>query len=929
MITKINLRGRAGIDAMSKTNFELKKIITSAETVTDYKKSALQGALNRTTEITYGEEADALVWQASKGASASDCYLFTDWSKYSSIRFSIYTEKAYGHRVQLRFSCPQRQGGGMAPYYRFQFPVNWIGWKEFCIDITDLGTNYSPSTASVVTLSFDSEGWDMKPNPECTLVIGNVALVAAKYEITPPLTDFGSKPFDEVKDNWRRLLVGTEETNCTGSEATKRIIAAIERDCEANLGSFRETMRLDRRDSLWGVEIVHGRRGDEYKAAALYGRLYTLVRAYGTPGNRYYKDPALLVDCKNGLEYLYRHYYGPCIIEQGPYGNWWEWDIGIPLALTKMLLILEDELGAEAVAKYLSPFDHLDYYPRMTAANKTWITACILASAVLQNDAERVLISKQMFIDVFDYVTAGDGFYTDGSFIQHGRHPYAGGYALSMMATLTDIMYAFNGTMFEITEGGVNNQYAWVFDTYLPIMHRGNLFANNRGREVSRRTSETQAGNGLISSLVKMIHYAPVDVVSRLEDIVKKHIATSGRDLTGVSSILFADYIAGLADSAEAANVKYNVTKVYGNMDRVTHHNATYAASVALNSTRIWKYEAINLENMNAWYHGDGMIYLYTHGYDYNYDFFHYVDPYRIPGVTCTDEERVMENISGGIFNGSPFAGGVYCGEYGAATLDLAPSENKYFIPKLSARKSYFFLGREVVAVGSGITDTSGANVYTVVENRKWREEDEVKVNGEAVELNTDILTKDAVNRVHFSGMGGYIFPDSVTLNMRRAENTVSFLEMWLGHGKSPENEGYSYIYLPTATAEETDRYKASAEIEILSATPALHAVKKSATGVSGYVFFEAGECGDVKVSDPCAVMTEEKDGSTCISVSDPTHLLESATVTVLLNGRSNIVAASENIKYKLEGNVLTMDIDFKDNVGQSFSIIAQSLWTW
>ena len=66
-----------------------------------------------------------------------------------------------------------------------------------------------------------------------------------------------------------------------------------------------------------------------------------------------------------------------------------------------------------------------------------------------------------------------------------------------------------------------------------------------------------------------------------------------------------------------------------------------------------------------------------------------------------------MENLRGGIFNGSPFAGGVSSGEHGIATLELLPSENEYFVPKLTARKSYFFMGEEIVALGSGITDTS------------------------------------------------------------------------------------------------------------------------------------------------------------------------------------------------------------------------------
>jgi len=842
-----------------------------------------------TVNTDEGEER-ALLWHAQHGAELRGVS-FSDWSSYTHLCFSVYSERAYGHKVQLRISTENKTGTRMAPYYRYQFPVNWTGWKKFRIAFSAMGGNYAPDLHNVIGISFDCDGWDMVHNPECRLWFGSIYAEKTEQTVTPSPTLYGKAPFTEVKDNWRALLVGTESSNLSGSDCVKSIIEARELGCEAQLSSFRETIELEKRDSLWNTEVVHGRAGDEYKVMALYSRLYSMVLAYGTAGGRYYRDPELLSDCKKGLEYLYRYYYGPCMWEQGKYGNWWEWDIGIPMTLVKMLLILEKELGEDTVKRYLSPFDHLDYYPSMTAANKTWITHNCFASALLQNDAERILISRNMFIDVFDYVTHGDGFYRDGSFIQHGRHPYAGGYALSMMATLTDIMYAFHGTMFEITEGGVNNQYAWIFDTYLPIMHRGNLFANNRGREVSRKTSETSAGNVAVSSMVKMIHYAPASVKAQLEGLVKKHIATCGRNLSVVVPILFADYVDRLSGIAEG--VEYNVTKVFGMMDRVTHHNGKFAASVAMNSDRIWKYEAINNENMNAWYHGDGMIYIYAAGFDYNYDFFHYVDPYRIPGVTCTSEPRVMENIRGGIFNGSPFAGGVSSGENGIAALELLPSDNPYFIPKLSARKSYFFTGSEIVALGSAITDTSGHQAYTVIENRNIPENYRVTVNNTVIDVPPCDSYTENVEKVFFSGMGGYVFPKPTRVGMKTAEGEKSFFHLWLSHGVNPENSHYMYAYLPNATEEEVADYSLNDEINIISCTPQVHSVEKKSAGLRGYVFFEPCECGEASASSPCALMMKNTEANVYAYLSDPARTGKTVSVKLALPENTKLIACN------------------------------------
>ncbi len=874
---------------MSRELFQLKvKSITKTPVCAFGEPTAAIGA-DFVCDVVNSDECEerSLLWCAQQGAELRGV-AFSDWSDYSHLCFSVYSEQTYESKVQIRISTENKSGSRMAPYYRYQFPINFKGWKNFRIAFSDMGTNYDPDLHGVIGISLDCSGWEMTADPNCRLWFGGIYAEKVETMIVPDPSAYGKAPFTEAKDNWRALIVGTESGNLSGGACVKSIIEARDRACEEQLSSFRETVDLEKRDSLWGVEIVHGRAGDEYKVMALYSRLYAMILAYGTAGGRYYRDPALLSDCKTGLEYLYRYYYGPCMWEQGKYGNWWEWDIGIPMTLVRMLLILEDELGEETVKRYLAPFDHLDYYPRMTAANKTWITHNCFASALLQNDAERILVSRNMFIDVFDYVTRGDGFYTDGSFIQHGRHPYAGGYALSMMNTLTDIMYAFHGTMFEITEGGVSNQYAWIFDTYLPIMHKGNLFANNRGREVSRKTSETAAGNTAIASMVKMIHYAPVSVKSRLEGLVKNHIATCGRDLSVVVPILFADYVDRLSGSAEG--VEYNVTKVFGMMDRVTHHNGKFAASVAMNSDRIWKYEAINLENMNAWYHGDGMIYLYSGGFDYNYDFFHYVDPYRIPGVTCTDEPRVMENIRGGIFNGSPFAGGVSSGENGIATLELLPSENEYFVPKLTARKSYFFMGDEIVALGSGITDTSDFNTYTVIENRNLKDGYRFTVNGTETALPLSDGYLEAVEKMYYSGMGGYVFPRSTRVGMKKATGEREFIQLWMGHGVRPVNASYAYAYLPNATEDEVAAYDMNKEIEILACTPEAHAVAKPRLGLSGYVFFHAATVGNVTASAPCALMLKRTVDGICAYLSDPARTGNTVSVTLELPKNANIV---------------------------------------
>ena len=915
--------------------FKIDDSESETSVLTDYNATFTKGTID--TEIKREREAVSFQWVAEYGSGSNGANIssvkINDWSEYDAISMWIYSHKACGGKIQVRFSSPNIAGTSMDPYFRILIDLDFVGWKEIIVPFDEMKGNYSPDINNIQQIHFDNSGWEMRDYPENRaygglLNFGYMRLVKQKYTITPSVDSIGEEAFTKPKDKWRELLVGTAATNASGTDNVNAKIAAVNRNCKNTWEQFTSTFSANTRDSLFGITIVQGNKGDESKINDIYSKLLNMAMGYATPGSEYYQDNKLFNNVRMGLEYCYKYYYGPNVWEQGTYGNWWYWDIGIPLNLTKILILLEERLGDNLVKKYLSPFDHLDKYPSMTACNKTWITYCVFASALLQNDAERMLISQRKFVDVFDYVTHGDGFYTDGSFIQHEKHPYTGGYALSMLTTLTDIMYVLNETRFEIIPDiypAVNNQYKWVFENFQPVLYDGLLFAGMRGREVFRNTSETAAGNSAVYSMIKMAQYAPSEIKSQLESLLKHFFITGTTAYENGAPIALSDYAANLRrNEGVKPRESYNITKALGMMDRVVTHNAKYAASVSLNSTRIYKYEAINNENMDGWYIGDGMIYIYTDGYDFNYNFFNYSDPYKMPGTTVTSEVRTEENLSGGILNGSAFVGGVSVGEYGIAVYDQVPASNKYFASKLYARKSYFMFDNEIVALGSGIKDTSRTEVSTVVENRLWRENDKLFVNGsEAAPSANQTYTKNDITSMHFSNMGGYVFLDGCTVKYKKADGAkADFLEVWISHGKSPSGAAYSYVYLPEATTDETAAYQANPDIQIISQTDKIHAVKETKLGVTGYVFYEAGSVNGVTTDKALSVMVKEgANGEITVAVSDPSHLLTSATVTIELAGLGSSVTASENIDATVSGNTLTLNIDFTDNVGESFTV--------
>ncbi len=874
--------------------------------------------------------------------------LINDWSGYDTLSIAVYSAKSTKTSVMLYFSSPNVADTDMDPYIRFPITVDWTGWKILEFELEAALSNYSPNISNIVKCNYTTSGWDLTCSSENLLYFGYMYLLKQEYEVVSPISTDDPELYKVVKDQWREYLVGDPDENASHSDEYKARVKKVSNACKTDWDSFKATYSNGEVGKLWGENVVFGVRGSEVKINNIYSNLYDMTCGYATVGSDYYHNSELYSDIVKGLEYAYNNYYGPAVWQKGTYGNWWHWDIGIPLQLTKILMILENDLGSAAVKKYLSPFDHLNKYPSMTACNRLWIGNCVLASAFLQNDAERILISKEMLYEIFDYVSTGDGFYDDGSFVQHGKLAYTGGYGRSMFNELTQIMLILRGSRFEFYQENVSNQYRWAFENFQPVIYDGYFFASARGREVFRNTSEKSAGNEIAASLIKMMTYAPDEYKLRIEAIIRHYMIATDNNYSSSVPLMLVDYAVALKNNdAVTPRTGYELVKVFGNMDRVALHGAKYGACMSMSSTRIYKYEAINDENRRGWYQGDGMLYIYTDGYDYNYSYFDFVDPFKLPGTTVSGTARVQQNISVPILGNSAFVGGVEHGKYGIAAMELGYAENKYFRTDLAARKSYFMFDNEIVAVGSGIScsraenllanedgativrgDTNG--VYTVVENRIWRGSDILTVNGSALSLANGATRTEAVKTMHFTNMGGYVFADDTVITYGKAKNSGqvqtgksnTFFEATYSHGNTPDDGTYTFIYLPEATATETEAYSNNKDVTILTVTDKVHVVKENKLGVTGYVFFERGSANGVNAETPCMLMITDKDGEVKISVSDPTHLLENIKLTVDLGRSLSVKSADAGVVVSANGNSVTLSVSVEDNVGNTYCAV-------
>ncbi|MBQ9116643.1 MAG: hypothetical protein IJY04_06430, partial [Clostridia bacterium] len=204
-------------------------------------------------------------------------------------------------------------------------------------------------------------------------------------------------------------------------------------------------------------------------------------------------------------------------------------------------------------------------------------------------------------------------------------------------------------------------------------------------------------------------------------------------------------------------------------------------------------------------------------------------------------------------------------------------------------KKAWFIFDDEIVCLGTDIYCTDSYDTHTVLENRRLPMNEAFYANGGEVSGKNGVI--DNCSSIWFSTLGGIYLPTATSVTYGRytgaevdsiAKNkNISFLELYINHGRNLNDETYEYVMLPTMTREETAAYCADPDVTILSNTADIQAASDKSSGTKGYVFWKKGSFDGVTVSAACTVIVK---GNT-VAVSDPTMKLETLTVTV--NGQT------------------------------------------
>ncbi len=790
------------------------------------------------------------------------------------------------------------------------------------------------------------------------------------------VTDVKQDSFAELRIKWVESFVGKD--NNMNNENIKRVIEKIDTSAQKSI----ESMVKDG-SQIWVNAKTEKYKEDPTHIREMYLSLESMAKAYATKESKYYQNEEVLNDIKYGLDWLDKNAY----FKQEQYGNWWQWEIGIPKAVTNICMYIYDKLSKEEISRYT---DVVYYYqpnplysglsgvstnPKRTseAANRVDVSLVAVGLGILREDAEQLKLANEAITSLLAYEeptedgTLTDGFYNDGSFIQHGHVPYVGTYGNVLLSGCVKIADLLQNSEWKLSEEKIGILSDFAMNSYVPFIYNGRAIDMVRGRAISRHNaSDKNSGYQILNSLVMATEVLNKDLSNELKTFVKSCIKAdlSNDYINSLNNITVINLVEDImADDSIKTEETKPLHKNFPLMDRVIHRTNDYLFGVSMFSNRISNFEYMNGENARAWHTADGMTYLYNNDLNqYTENYWNTVNPYRLAGTTVStvilDQKDLKPNGDNGqkLFSPEDWVGGVTLGNYGANGMALSgdlKKNRKEDYPNakydsLRANKSYFMFDDEIVCLGSNINSSEKEEIETIVENRKLKDDgtNTVTVNGTkaAEKLNNKEQVK--AKWVHLQGNTekgsdiGYYFPNETMININKVENTnlwgsvnltnkkmepvtKTYLEMWISHGVQPKDNKYEYIILPNKSVEEMQSYEKENAIEVLSNTNDLHAVKHNNLNIVSFNNWADKEAtvDGITVNKKASVMMQGKDGIVELSISDPTMKNTSSIEVTINKPLKEVISADEGIEVIEKGDVLKLKVNVNNAQGKTFNI--------
>lgn len=755
--------------------------------------------------------------------------------------------------------------------------------------------------------------------------------------------------FDTLREKWRNRLLGASDINFKDPH----IKIVVDKSSKEAMFLWDSMDKSKDRRFLWEEISSHKISGH---ITECYIRLRKMSLAYCMKGSSLEDNRELLKDIIGALDWLYENRYNE---NSNYYDNWWPWDIGVPLRLNDIVVLLYDNLSDKQINNYMRGIHRFVSDPtvcrsdkiKSTGANRVDLCKVVAISGIIIKSHSKLELARDSLSEVFQYVTEEDGFYRDGSFVQHGAIPYTCSYGAVLIEGLSVMLQLLSNSSWEIIDPSVNNVYQWIYDSYEPLIYKGGAMDMVRGRAVSRYFLQDHViGHEIISSILRLSTFVSephgTNFKSMVKCWIKEDLSRNFYEDMDIESITTAKKL--MEDESISPKEELIGHWNFANMDRVVHRGLGYAFALSMYSKRIQNYEDMNDENKRAWYTSEGMTYLYNNDLShYSNDFWPTVNPYRIAGTTVDTAERQVvlqkHGMGGQRKSTKSWVGGTsIAGLYGAAGMDLESG-----FSSLIAKKSWFMFQEEIVALGAGINSIDSRNIETVVENRRLEGKGENTLIVDGKLMPSYLGWQEEIQGptwLHLQGSAkgadiGYYFPENTKIKALREERKGSwrdinvegpsteirrnYFTLWFDHGLNPRDESYSYVMLPNKSKEQVRCYAKNPEIIILQNSKKIQAVKNTRLNIIAANVWEDGDntIEYITCNKKASLMLMEQKGLIEFSISDPTMENQGVIEVAIKKIVEDVLYKDDAIELQKQGEEIKLLVNVNKSKGKTFNI--------
>ena len=597
-----------------------------------------------------------------------------------------------------------------------------------------------------------------------------------------------------------------------------------------------------------------------------YNLVY-LAKAYKNKASSYYKNKKLKEKIDRAFCYWVDHdFFGD---------NWHNNQITTPTNLVNLMLIMGEDLPQDKVkeAQPIIGRAHMNASGARPSGDRI-VIAGILAKNLL-------FIGDRLQFDKIIKLIEGEVKFSTGH--RGMQHDYSFHHRVDRVNNTTSYGYGKYANAFgEWSYYAANTKYAFsvekinhLVDYYLDGIYKQLVYGiytdiSVKNRSITHKATFEPRGVTEIERLIFSTDYRK----DELEEIIKLRKGEAKPSLS--------------------------FCKFFWQTEHFVVQRPNYYTTVRMFSTRNRNMEKpYNGPGKPTHHRADGTNYLMLKGDEYH-NIWPVYDWQKISGTTILQKPELYgpgEIQKDGL---TDFVGAVTDGSYGAAAFDFISPHDL-----TAAKKSWFFFDEEYACLGTDIKSDRNLPVVTTINQVLMRSDVTLMQNEKTQQLQHGNRQLDDVKWVYHDKIG-YIFPQPATVSVsNQAEQgrwsditdqkniskeivSKEVFMLWFDHGIRPSNASYQYIVVPDVSVQELqETADDNRNIEILSNTAEIQAVKHRKLGLCQIAFYKAGK---VEISEGIRVRSKSQgmvmlklqgERIDKMTVSDPSRKLSRMKITV------------------------------------------------